>query len=93
MTWDLWPHGELLLVAVAIAADAVGDLIGSSSKAGAAKVLSGGSAIILLFAGAVWYAMVQIRAYQPDRIWWADVYIFVLAVVTSFFCKRLAEDQ
>ena len=56
---SLWPHGELLLVATALAADAVGGLIPTSTRLGAAKVLSAGICVILLLTTALWYALIQ----------------------------------
>jgi hypothetical protein len=37
----LWPHGELLVVCAAIAADAVGDLIGSGNGRKTGKLIAG----------------------------------------------------
>ncbi len=42
----LWPHGELLLVSTALAANAVGDLIPTRSFATRTKIVAPGSCIV-----------------------------------------------
>jgi hypothetical protein len=88
----LWPHGELLLVATAISADAVGDLVGSSPRAAKSKVVCAGACVILLFIAAVWYAMIQGHpTYPAQRIFNGSIALFGGTVLASFGCKALAE--
>ena len=48
-------EGELLLIAAAIAADAIGDLIGSGRDDLTLKLLSGGACVLVVFVASLWY--------------------------------------
>jgi hypothetical protein len=92
----LWPHGQLLLVATAIGADAAGGLIASSSGSGLVKFLkisSAGGCIILALASAWWYQKIQENFHHvAARVVEGTGVLFLITVCLSLFCKVLAED-
>lgn len=97
-------RGELLLVAAALCAAAVGELLGTSPQFGAAKILGGGAAIIMLMIASYYFAHVSslyatfevqqfALASMPnvDKIGTASGWIFAFAVLASGSCVALAE--
>jgi hypothetical protein len=90
---SLWPHGDLLLISTAIAADGLGDMIPTGSWATKSKIVSAGSCVILLFLCALWYAVVQDHpSYPTSKISESSLWLFGLTLVATFVCKLLAEQ-
>jgi hypothetical protein len=88
----LWPHGELLLVSTALAANAVGDLIPTRSFATRTKIVAAGSCIVLLIVAALWYAMIQGHPeFKLEKISEGSITLFVFTLIASGSCKLLAE--
>jgi len=89
---DLWPHGELLVVSTALAADAMGGLIPTNPTASRAKIVSGGCCVLVLLISAIWYAMIQDRpGFKVDKISEGSIALFGFTVVVCACCKALAE--
>src|ERR1700677_1427829 len=55
----LWPHGELLLVSIAILADAAGGLIASGTTDRFVTLLTAGGGIIFAIGAAAWEEKIQ----------------------------------
>jgi hypothetical protein len=88
----LWPHGELLLISTAIAAEAIGGMIPTGPNAGSAKIVSTGACTILLFISALWYAVIQAHpGFKADKISESSLALFALTLVAALCCKALAE--
>ncbi len=78
---NLWPHGELLVVSTALAADAMGELIPTKATARRAKIISGGCCVLVLLISAIWYAMIQDRpGFKVNRISEGSIILFVFTV-------------
>src|SRR5579863_1592711 len=62
----LWPHGELMLVSTALAADALGDLIASDRPSGSLKIAAGGGCLVVLIITIAGYVLSQTHPdYKP----------------------------
>jgi len=64
----LWPRGELLLVAAAIAAEGVSELIGGRTQS--LKIIAAGACVALLFLEGAWFAVIQIpgQFFRPEAV-------------------------
>ncbi len=90
----LWPHGELLLVATALAADGVGDLIPTNPTASRAKIVAAGMCVIILVVAALWYALIQGHPeFKLSKISKGSMTIFASTVIACMCCKILAEKR
>jgi len=90
----LWPHGELLLVATALAADGIGDLIPTNPTASRAKIVTAGMCIIILIVAGLWYALIQGHPeYRLSKISKGSMVIFGSTVLACMCCKILAEKR
>lgn len=49
-------HGELLLIAAALAAESIGELVAVGTKNASAKIAAGGSCLLLLVVSSWWYS-------------------------------------
>ena len=94
---EVLAHGELLLVSAAIAADAVGDLIGSGPEFKMLKYLAGGACLAIILFGSLWYAGIAANSHDGRLLnngmiarWSAS--ILGLTVLTSGCGKFVAED-
>jgi hypothetical protein len=87
----LWPHGELLLISTAVAADAVGAMVPTGPNARKSKIVSVGSCVVLLTVSALWYAMIQVHGYSPGKISESSVALFLATLIAAFGCQVLAE--
>ena len=88
----LWPHGELLLVSTALAADAVGSLIPTAPRWERSKIVSAGACIVLLIVTAFWYALIQNHPeFKIAKISKGTMELFVFTVIVCACCKYLAE--
>ena len=90
--YQLWPRGELLLVSVAIAADAIGDLVGSGGSLLIFKLIACGGCVLALFIAAAWFSQSQF-ALNPNsiKISNASMCVFMLTIISGGACKALAE--
>src|SRR5712691_3769846 len=61
-------RGELLLVAAAISAAAVGDLVGSGPNLRPGKILAGGGAVMVLFAASAFFMDVTAAFLKNEAI-------------------------
>ena len=87
----LWPHGELLLISTAVAADAVGEMVPTGPTARKSKIVSAGSCIVLLIISALWYAVIQAHSYDPGKISESSLLLFLATLVAALGCQVLAE--
>jgi uncharacterized membrane protein len=90
-------HGELLLISAAIAADAVGDLIGAGKQYLTLKISSGGACMLIILSAALWYAniaaMLQAgRNPNIDLVAMGSLLVLAGTVATSGLAKFVAED-
>jgi hypothetical protein len=92
--YELWPHGELLLVCVALAFDASGELIGSGIRARLFKVICGCLCAVVgaLAAGAFSDAQFSTLP-DPIKLSKLSLYVFACTIALSGGCKALAEVQ
>jgi hypothetical protein len=88
---SLWPHGELLLISTAIAADAIGEMIPTGPRARAAKIVAVGSCVLLLIISALWYAVIQIHGFNAGKISESSLFLFAGTLIASLGCQALAE--
>ena len=88
----LWPHGELLLISTAIAADAIGEMIPTGPSARKSKIISGGSCVFLLIVSALWYAVIQIHGFNAGKISESSLFLFAATLIASLSCQALAES-
>jgi hypothetical protein len=89
----LWPHGELMLVATALAADALGDLIASSRPSSSFKIASGGGCAVVLLLTVAGYILAQVHPqYAIVRISKISIITFVGTIVTCLSCKFQATE-
>jgi hypothetical protein len=93
----LWPRGEVLLVATAIGADAMGGLIASNSANDTIrlfKITTAGGCFLLTLGAAWWYANIQdsLPTLLGPREVTGSGYVLVATIVVSLICKALAED-
>lgn len=89
--------GELLLISTAIAADAVGDLVGSGSTRTGLKLLVGGTCVISLLFAALWYAANSVlentgQHANPHAVITGSAVVFICTVCAGASCKWLGEE-
>lgn len=89
----LFAHGELLLVSVAIAAEAVGGLMLSKPEKKFRKLLMGGASILLLMFTSFWFADIVTEIGPLDAVFIArtSLVVFAITLFTSGNCKLLSE--
>lgn len=87
-------HGGLLLISGAIAADAIGDLIGSGPEFITLKYVSGGACLAVVLLSSLMYASIAATT-QPVRgdivARWSWI-ILVTTIATAGCAKFVAED-
>ena len=89
----LLAHGELLLISVALAADAVGDLIAGGTEKAVRKIISGGGCVITVIFASFYFADVSSRAQvNTGIVFEVSIAIFIFTLVASASCKYLAEE-
>lgn len=89
----LWPKGELLLVSTAIAADAMGELIGAGKEARGFKMGAGGLCFLSMLFSACWYVMIRDHPEWPaSKICYGSIVFFLITLVSSLSCKALATE-
>jgi hypothetical protein len=94
---ELLRNGELLLIAVAIGADAVGKLVASSESLRLLKIVASGGSIMLIIVCSFLFAAVSTRSLgmpiDAGRVAGVSGIMFALTVVASGSCTLLAEVQ
>jgi hypothetical protein len=89
---ELLARGELLLIAVALAADAIGDLLASKS-AGMLKTIAGGGCVITVGFSSFYFADVSTKtAANVTVVFWMSLVLFAVSMISSACCKWLAEE-
>lgn len=86
----LWPQGELLIAAAAIAADALGEVIATKSESSPAKIVCGGGCLLMVLGAGAWYGKIQTApsAANIPRITIGSAIIFLITLVVAVVCKR-----
>jgi hypothetical protein len=93
---NLTGHGELLLVAAAISAAAIGELVASGPKAPIGKIVSGGGALLVLGFASLYFADVAWAEKTGEKLLASvvcntSVVLFASAFVASLACVALSE--
>jgi hypothetical protein len=90
----LLSQGELLLVSSAIAAAAVGELIGRGRRRPILQLFAGGGCIATVLIASLYFAYVSTRtAARPTVVATTSVWLFVLTLIASASCVILAEEE
>jgi hypothetical protein len=90
----LWQHGELLLVSIALSADAIGDLIfstlhGTTRPLG--RVVLTGVCLLLFGLEILFFALVQNNSrYNIDKISEGSIFFFVFTLLAGAIAKLVA---
>jgi hypothetical protein len=88
---DLVVHGELVLISVAIAADAISDLLGSSRISSTRRNVSIGGCFIIVFVSAFYFSDVSLGTKaNPETVFHTSLWIFGITLVVSLISKALA---
>jgi hypothetical protein len=85
-------RGELLIVATAITADAIGSLVASGPRLKALKLVSGGSCLGVLFCSSLWFAALprDTGSINTHFVAAGSIIIFLVGLVTGACCKIVA---
>lgn len=88
----LWERGELLVVSVGFAADAVGECITTKPQFITLRLIVAAVCIFALFLEAIWFALLQssLATYPPIWITGGSVFLFLLTLGTAGVCKACA---
>jgi hypothetical protein len=91
-------HGELLLVATALTASAVGDLLGGASPRTTLKLVSGAAAVLVLAAASYYFADISAgfankETIREDIVCKTSLWLFFFSVVTGAVCVGLSEGK
>ena len=84
-------HGELLLITVAIGADAIGEMIPTGERGVSAKIALTGIVVVLLIVAALWYAVLQVHQVPAEKVLTSSSLIFVATLISSLGCRLLAK--
>lgn len=94
---QLLRNGELLLIAVAIGADAIGKLMASGNTLRLPKIVAGGAAILLVIFCSLLFASVATSSIgtslDPTRVANVSALMFGLTVIAGMSCTVLAEVE
>jgi hypothetical protein len=92
---QLLKNGELLIIAVAVGADAVGKLVGSGTSKKIYKILSAGVCILLIIVSSLLFSAISMTSigasFDPLRVAHVSIYVYLLTMITSGSCIILAE--
>lgn len=92
---QLISKGELLIVSVAIGADAIGKLFGSGSPRKILKIATGGGCVILIVISSLLFSVISTTSlsatFDPNRVTTISVLMFIMTIITSGSCTLLAE--
>jgi hypothetical protein len=85
-------HGELLIISVALAADALGDLIASSKAWEVPKLVAGGVCAISIGLASLLFSEVYFdESVRPEIVLTTSLWIFGTTLIVSGCCKILAD--
>jgi hypothetical protein len=85
---SLWPHGELLLIATALAADAIGDLVPGNTNFTKSRIATVGLCVVVLLLTALWFASIQDHPeFSADKVSRGSEAIFVFTLIVCFGSK------
>ena len=91
---QLLGRGELLIVSVAIGADATGKLIGSGEKQKIFKIIAAGACILLVIISSLLFAVISRSTGIPidiGRVSSSSCLMFLMIIVSGASCTLLAE--
>lgn len=86
--------GELLLVSVAIGADATGKLIGSGKRNRLFQIIAAGACILLIIISSLLFAVISRSIANPidiNRVSSSSSLMFLMVIVAGTSCTLLAE--
>ena len=85
-------RGELLIISAAISADALGEYVNGTITNKTAKLIIGGSCVLLLAMSSLLFAAIAINAEQlnQNRVAIISVSVFLATILTSGICKYLS---
>lgn len=89
---NLWPNGELMLVAVALAAESLGELVLANTRKHSIKsALIGAGCVLTALASVATFGYLSANPgqQQPENIFLVSVVLTLLALIASGFCKGL----
>jgi hypothetical protein len=85
-------HGELLLVSVALAADAMGEVIATGHRRRVLKYTAGGGCLICIIFSSLYFAVVSVQdTTHVDLVFWLSIGLFALTLLSAGACKTLAD--
>lgn len=93
----LFSNGELLIISVAIASAAVGELLGSGEDKIIVKYFAGGGCITIIALASLWFADISTSMRLGENlnkyfISAGSIVMFFLTLISAGSCKALAED-
>jgi hypothetical protein len=94
----LLSRGELLLVCAAIAATAIGELIGSGGERKIAKYVAGGGCVFVLFLASALFAEISTAIYSgapvnSEFVSNSSIFVFGFTLISSTSCIVLVESK
>jgi hypothetical protein len=90
---SLWPHGELLLVSTALAADGIGDLFAFRGPYDGFKLTVGFGFFVVVVVTVAWYAILQVQqGYSVNFISKGSIALFGSVVVTGASVKLFIRE-
>lgn len=92
---QLLKNGELLIITVAIGADAIGKLFGSGSARKLLKIAAGGGTTLLVIFSSLLFSAISTSslgtAFDPSRVAMISTVMFSFTVIAGGSCTILAE--
>lgn len=92
---QLLQNGELLIIAVAIGADAIGKLFGSGSDRRLLKIAAGGGCTLLIIFSSLLFSAISTSSlgsgFDPARVASISSIMFFMTVITGGSCTLLSE--
>lgn len=90
---SLLERGELLIVSAAIAAEAIGTLVGSGSEFKLLKIIAGGCCLCSLFCASLWFAGIPADvSINRGVVAVGSLVIFGMTLLTSGCTKYISEN-
>lgn len=87
---EMLSRGELLLITVALAADAIGDLIGRGNVNIRQQLTAAGGCTVSVMFSSFYFAHVHTTAPgNPTIVFYVSMALFLITLVSSGYCKSL----